>query len=206
MIKLFAKPLAKQLRQPQGFWGLFICSLLNRINTTIITQTIALLRLKNQDKVLDIGFGGGKSFSLLFHINETIEIHGLEISEKAIEKANRDFRKQIANNKLHLRKGNVTDLPYPDNYFDHIISINTVYFWDDLETAFRDIHRVLKPNSTVILALREAETLKKISVTRFGFAFHETANIIKALEAAGFRYTMHHGEDDKPFLCIKAMT
>ena len=49
--------------------------------------------------------------------------------------------------------GNATKLPYKDNYFDLVISINTLHNLEGREiiTAFKEIERVTKKNSYVVL-------------------------------------------------------
>ncbi|MHB8130940.1 MAG: methyltransferase domain-containing protein [Mobilitalea sp.] len=39
--------------------------------------------------------------------------------------------------------GNVTALPFTQNYFDIIMVVQSHYFWDDYEMAFTEIYRTL---------------------------------------------------------------
>lgn len=204
MVAVFTKMLAKQLSHPQGFWGYFVLRKLNRLNANIIQQTIALSDVQESNNVLDIGFGGGLSFEILRQKNINLQLCGLERSDKAINQAKHKFKKDITSKNLTLEYGNVERMPFADGMFDRIISINTVYFWDDLEAAFKEVKRVLKPEGNFILALREVEVLKKFPPTAYGFNFHETGDIISAMEEAGFSTSITKREDDYPFICIKA--
>lgn len=203
MTDILNKTLAKQLSQPHGVLGNVILKALNKKNTTIINETISLLDLKPNDAFLDIGFGGGLSFEILENKHQDIKMHGLEISEKALLNSRHKFQTAIENKKLELKQGSVHRIPYPDQSFDHIISINTVYFWNDVPDAFAEVRRVLKPGGTFVLSLREKETLKKIKATKYGFHFYETDDLIDALETTGFTVILHKKKDYLPFLCIE---
>ncbi|WP_239420366.1 class I SAM-dependent methyltransferase [Synechococcus sp. KORDI-100] len=100
--------------------------------------------LTERSKILDIGCGKGY---LLYDISKIInpkEIYGLDISEYAITNG----KKEIKN---RLFQGNCTQLPWPDNYFDFVISINTLHNLCiyDLKKAISEIQRVTKKNSYI---------------------------------------------------------
>ncbi|MDD4127036.1 MAG: class I SAM-dependent methyltransferase, partial [Methanomicrobium sp.] len=44
-----------------------------------------------------------------------------------------------------LLQGDVHDIPLENDYADLIISRGSIFFWDDIQTAFKEIYRVLKP-------------------------------------------------------------
>ena len=94
-------------------------------------------KLPKNPKILDIGCGKGY---LLFDILKVIPdaiIHGIDISKYAIDNCKPEIRNC-------LREGNATDLPWEDNYFDLVISINTLHCLEayDLELALKEIQRV----------------------------------------------------------------
>lgn len=95
--------------------------------------------LKAGDKILDIGCG--KAF-LLFEFTQAvpgIEIAGFDISQYGIDHAKEETRP-------FLTQGNCTKLPYPDNYFDFVYSINTFHNLriDELKSAVKEMQRVGK--------------------------------------------------------------
>ena len=72
------------------------------------------------------------------------EIVGLDYSDEMIAiAALRKETEGIAN--LSLRQGDVGDLPYPNESFDCILSMNGFQAFPNKEKAFAEIFRVLKP-------------------------------------------------------------
>jgi protein-L-isoaspartate(D-aspartate) O-methyltransferase len=97
--------------------------------------------LPAKPKILDIGCG--KAF-LLYDFLKVIpdaEIHGIDISPYAIANSKEEIRDR-------LQVGTATQLPWPDNYFDLVISITTLHNLHayDLDPALREMERVGKKN------------------------------------------------------------
>ncbi|MAN80244.1 MAG: SAM-dependent methyltransferase [Rhodospirillaceae bacterium] len=95
--------------------------------------------LKAGDKVLDVGCG--KAF-LLYEITQAapgLDVAGIDISEYGIENAKPEVRDR-------LTVGNCTDLPWEDDTFDFVYSINTLHNLEvfDLKRAIQEIERVGK--------------------------------------------------------------
>ena len=97
--------------------------------------------LPPKPKILDIGCG--KAF-LLYDFLKVIpdaEIFGIDISPYAIANSKEEIRDR-------LQVGNATALPWPDDYFDLVISITTLHNLHayDLDLALREMERVGKSN------------------------------------------------------------
>jgi len=100
--------------------------------------------LESGMKVLDVG--SGKGF-LLHDLAESVlglEVYGLEVSEYAIEHT-------MESVKPNMVEGHAKELPWKDNEFDLVISINTLHnlFIHDLFSALSEIERVSKGNSYI---------------------------------------------------------
>jgi len=102
--------------------------------------------LKNKDSVLDIGCAKGFMLSDIRKLIPGINIHGIDISEYAIENSKEDVRK-------YCQVGNAISLPFDDKSIDVSISITTLHNLNesDLATALLEIERVTKKGSFVTL-------------------------------------------------------
>ncbi len=95
--------------------------------------------LPKKPKILDIGCGKGYLLFDFLKVIPDAEIFGLDISEYALENS----KPEIKNN---LLLGNANDLPSEDNYFDLVISINTLHCLEagDLFLSLKEMERVGK--------------------------------------------------------------
>jgi len=97
--------------------------------------------LPAKPKILDIGCGKGFLLYDFLKVIPDAEICGIDISPYAIANSKEEIRDQ-------LQVGPATALPWPDNHFDLVISINTFHCLHayDLDPALREMERVGKTN------------------------------------------------------------
>lgn len=95
-------------------------------------------------RLLDVPVGTAVFTAEKYRWMKGAEIVGLDYSDEMIAiAALRKETEGIAN--LSLRQGDVGDLPYPNESFDCILSMNGFQAFPDKEKAFAEIFRVLKP-------------------------------------------------------------
>jgi SAM-dependent methyltransferase len=95
--------------------------------------------IKPGDKILDIGCGKGFQLYELTQLLPGVEIYGIDISQYAIDDAKEEIKDR-------LQVGNANQLPFPDQYFDLVFSLNTLHNLHnyDLDKALREMERVGK--------------------------------------------------------------
>lgn len=95
--------------------------------------------LRSGDRVLDVGCGKGFLLYDFTKVVPGIEVHGLDVSQYAIDNAKEEIRDR-------LQIGNATSLPFADKTFDLVLSINVLHNLHnyDLDRALREIERVGK--------------------------------------------------------------
>lgn len=102
-------------------------------------------QLKPGERVLDIGCAKGFLVKDLMAVCPGLEVFGLDISEYALKHCEPEVV-----GRLHL--GNAKSLPFPDNTFDCVISINTIHNLtrEEVIVALKEIERVSRgPKSFV---------------------------------------------------------
>jgi SAM-dependent methyltransferase len=112
--------------------------------TPVIPDLIERYGLGPDSSVLDVGCAKGFFLHDLIEQIPGISVSGLDISEYAITNS-------IPSVSKLLKVGNAIKLPYPDNSFDFVISINTVHNLnrEDCARALREIERVSKKDSFI---------------------------------------------------------
>ena len=178
------KYISQQFGKPTGINGTISTSIMNIMNQTQYKGIINNLNCSPNDRILDIGFGNGYLINNLAKISQAT-FHGIEISDDMIKTGCKRNRKLIEQEKVHLTKGDVMDIPFENAYFDKIYTVNTVYFWKDLDKSLLEIKRVLKPNGTFINAIYSKEWLDKIRYTQHGFYKYSPDELVKITSRNG---------------------
>ena len=97
-----------------------------------------------QGRLLDVPVGTAVFTAEKYRQMKDAQIVGLDYSEEMIAIATlRKETEEIAN--LSLKQGDVGKLPYANEFFDCILSMNGFQAFPDKEKAFAEIFRVLKP-------------------------------------------------------------
>lgn len=114
---------------------------------------------KEEEKVLDFGCGNGRLFELFKE--KSIEYFGIDVAEKLIEIAKRNYfyfsnnlEKEKLKAKAEFRVVNGLNLPFPSNFFDKVYCLSVLHHIPSKEFRFqtlKEIKRILKPNGVLIL-------------------------------------------------------
>ncbi|WP_321422414.1 class I SAM-dependent methyltransferase [uncultured Methanobacterium sp.] len=59
---------------------------------------------------------------------------------------------------IKVIEGVAESLPFPDSHFDFILMVTTICFLDDVDRAFNEANRVLKPGGFIIIGFIDAES------------------------------------------------
>ena len=121
----------------------------------VAKDMIKHFNLKEKSKVLDIGCA--KGFLVKDLVDLGIDAYGLDISEYAINNSPIDI-------KHRLRLGSAEKLPFLDNEFDAVISINTLHNLnrDLCKQAIKEMQRVSKGKAFIQVDSYKNEEQKKI--------------------------------------------
>lgn len=103
----------------------------------VAEKIVAHYQLPEDAAILDVGCGKG---FLLYEFTQVLpkaKVSGLDLSQYAVENAKQEVRSC-------LQVGNANNLPYEDNSFDLVISINTLHnlYNYELFSALAEIERV----------------------------------------------------------------
>ncbi|MCU1301175.1 MAG: Methyltransferase type 11 [Candidatus Sulfotelmatobacter sp.] len=105
----------------------------------------ALAKLNPGETVLDLGSGGGIDVLLSARrVGATGKAYGLDMTDEMLALANENKRKAgVAN--VEFLKGDIENIPLPDNSVDVIISNCVINLSADKDRVLREAFRVLRP-------------------------------------------------------------
>jgi len=125
--------------------------------------------------ILDIGCGNGK---MLGYLQEKIGafIHGFDYSAQAIQTA-----KALFPAKSEFREGIIGEIEYPEESFDVITSMDSMYFAKDMTAFVAQIKKWLKPNGVLFVGYQEGDVMPKTESV-------ETTVLVDALRKNGMSF------------------
>jgi SAM-dependent methyltransferase len=153
----------------------------------------ALAELKAGETVLDLGSGGGIDVLLSAkRVGPSGKAYGLDMTDEMLALAEENKRKSGLTN-VEFLKGEIENIPLPDNSVDVIISNCVINLSGDKDKVFREALRVLKPggrfavSDVVVRGDVPAEVRKSMElwVGCIAGALEET-DYVKRLAQAGF--------------------
>jgi ubiquinone/menaquinone biosynthesis C-methylase UbiE len=147
-----------------------------RMNQRMAARAIELLDVQLSNKVLEVGFGPGVAIRLLAKSVLSGRVAGIDPSEEMIAQAAARNRKAIESGRVDLCRGSAELLPFADNSFDRVLTINSMQIWPDPIGGLREIRRVMKPGGRIALGF-----------TRY--SGQPKSRLMESVAAAGFAYT-----------------
>ena len=114
--------------------------------TEVVKDLNNFYKLKNGSKILDIGCGKGFMLFDFMKLNPNFVLEGIDISDYAITNAVPEVKK-------FLKVGDAKNLPYEDNSFDLVISINTTHNLEinQCKKALSEMERVSRKDKYLIV-------------------------------------------------------
>jgi ubiquinone/menaquinone biosynthesis C-methylase UbiE len=183
----FIKYVGNNFGNPNGIGGKITTKIMNFMNQNQYKAVLDNIELNNEDVLLDIGFGNGYLINKLLKKNNQMKIYGIEISNDMLKIVSQKYKQYINNNCLKLLLENINKTSFENELFDKLYTVNTVYFWNNLEQCFSEIKRILKPNGIFINVIYTKEYLDKIKYTKYGFNKYSKDELINITEENGMK-------------------
>ncbi|KUM95976.1 hypothetical protein AQI95_42890 [Streptomyces yokosukanensis] len=114
-------------------------------------QLIARLAPQPGRRILDVGCGVGEPAFRLAR-SADVEVVGVSISSFQVGRASERAGEHGLAERVSFRHADAAELPFPDASFDGAWAFESLIHMPDKEKVLREIKRVLRPGSTLVLA------------------------------------------------------
>ena len=111
---------------------------------------------------------------------------GIDYSQDMVALASASNNRWVEQGMVAFQCASADRLPIEDASVDIFFSINTIYFWSDVERVLAEVMRILKPGGRVIISIRPKHVMKDYPVIKHGFEMFTGQDVKKLLETAGF--------------------
>ena len=180
------KEVARQLSNPDGETGIKTGERMNLSNAHMIGRGIESLNIKENEFVLEIGPGNGSHVNDILLIAGGINYSGVDISETMIAEAEKLNRNFIEDGTVSFSLSDGNSLPFSEKSFDKIVTVNTVYFWQNPVAYGQEVLRVLKTGGIFSLVFSDKSFMQQLPFTKFGFQLYDKYTAVELLENSGF--------------------
>jgi SAM-dependent methyltransferase len=200
-----------QCRRPWGAVGRLIIWQMNRGHSDVTDWGLGHAKVRDEDMILDIGCGGGRTVGKLAAMASAGKVFGLDYSKASVAAAHRQNGGLIDGGRVLIACGTVSKLPFDDEVFDLATAVETHYYWPDLVADLTEVRRVLKPGARLIII---AETYRGQGFTlvyRLAMKLLGGANLTvdehrSALASAGLSDIEIDTDRKKGWICAVATT
>jgi len=205
---LLQKFIARQLAHPTGWFGsLFTARWLNKANLAMNEFTLERLSTSSDDRILEIGFGGGDFLEKILSTKSSEYVAGVDLSIYMVNVVGRRLRPYTQSGKAEVRCGDIEALPYANGEFTKVCRVNTLYFWRNPSVAVAECHRVLRPGGEILLCFNSREDLEAWPCHKYGFRLYDLLEVENLLKTSGFttiKAASAHDSKQGLFYCVSA--
>ena len=121
-------------------------------------KLLECVNMKPDLHVLDIGFGNGfPLIELAQRLGNSSSVFGIDLWDAAITRTN-DKIKYFNLSNIQVKHAAAEEIPFPDRYFDLVVSNNGLNNVDDLDKSLAECYRVCKPDAQMVITMNLPDT------------------------------------------------
>jgi SAM-dependent methyltransferase len=161
--------------------------MMNESNIGMTRHSIDRLNILEMDHILELGHGNCSHLPYLLKLQDSLKYSGLEMSELMNNEALR-INKAYSKTKqalFYLYDG--VNIPFLNNSFDKIFTVNTIYFWINPEFLLLELYRVLKQNGLLNITFCPKSFMQQLPFTQFDFELYDNEKITQLIAKTSFK-------------------
>ena len=196
--------------KPQGEDGATMLKRMNESHSPVTCWALEHWQIAPEEELLDIGCGGGATLKRMGEKITTGHLTGVDYSPVSVKTSLKTNRQDVESGKMKVLEGSVEALPFADDGFDKIITVESFYFWPDPQENLKEVRRVLKAGGTFLLVAdiyqngnlteREKENIRNYHL------FNPTKEEFEQLFInAGFTDIQIHTRKGENWICVEGI-
>ncbi len=150
-------------------------------------QAIKRMQIPAEATVLDVGCGSGWAARLMAQRAREGRVVGIDVSDEMVRLAREN---SVNYPSVEFQVASAEQLPFDDSEFTHAFSMESLYYYADLERALGEIRRVLKPGGLFVavmdLYLENGPSHQWIDFLKVPVQLLSAAEYCALFERAGF--------------------
>lgn len=143
--------LMRMFGRPEGVLGRLGGLIMARTNQEMARSVVALLQIRADERVLEVGFGPGVGITLVAQAASNGHVAGVDPSKAMLAQARGRNAAAIGTGLVDLRQGSIERLPFGDGTFDAVMAINSLQVWPNAGAGLREIRRVMRVGGRIAL-------------------------------------------------------
>ena len=120
----------------------------------ITQKTLRLMELAAGQRILDLGCGAGWATRLLARAvagqDVASQVVGLDVSDEMIRLA---YESSEGFGNLKYVCGSAMQIPWRDDFFDRVLSVESFYYYPDQDRALDELYRVMAPSGRLFILI-----------------------------------------------------
>ena len=170
---------------PRGLLGRLMLVTMEKEHLPMAKWAFPLFEVPQTGTIVDLGCGGGYNVKRLLEKSQSAKVYGVDISAESVRKAKKINSKELGK-RCEIMQGSADKLSFAGGSIGLVTAFETVFFWKNIETCFKEIRRIVKSGGSFVIINNygspDIDWEKKVPcMTRY------TAEEIKVLlEKAGF--------------------
>lgn len=180
MIKSFLNFFIEQSAHPTGLIGNRLTKIWNKVFDRMTNWGLEIVEIKEGDILLDVACGGGETLNKLAKIGTKGKVYGIDFSSEAVKSSIKRNQCLVNDGKVIITQADAAALPFLDQMFDLVTTIQTHMYWNNLKKGYEEIYRVLKENGKLLIIA------EKYKVNYHMEAYKTDEDMIKLLKDIGY--------------------
>ena len=119
-------------------------------HSDITGQTLALMDIQPEDRILDLGCGTGWASRRMARIAVQGEVVGLDVADEMLRRAEES---SSAFKNVRYVWGSAENIAEADNAFTKVLSVESFYYYADQGKALDELRRVMAPGAKLFILI-----------------------------------------------------